>query len=263
MSDKLKRRFFSSLITHHSSLRERSYELEHLDTGDYTAAEYEGCLAELRRINRWLGDARAMRRVVLRRIAGDNLKEFSLLDVGAGSGELLRGVAGWAMKNERRARLVGLELNARAAVALEQESQSYSNILALRADAFALPFADKSFDYAMCSLFAHHFREPEIVALLREFARIARRRVFVIDLHRHAVAYLLYTTAGRIVLHNRLVREDGALSIRRGFRPMELYKLAAHAGLEAVEVERVFPFRLTLIARPPQYRNSSTLNIEH
>jgi len=227
----------------------RSYELEHLDTGDYTAAEYEGCLAELRRINRWLGDARAMRRVVLQRIADDSLKEFSLLDVGAGSGELLRGIAGWAMTNERRARLVGLELNERAAIAQTEESQSYPNISAVRADAFALPFADKSFDYAMCSLFAHHFREPEIVALLCEFARIARRRVFVVDLHRHLVAYLLYTTAGRIVLYNRLVREDGALSIRRGFRPLELSELATQAGLEAVEVERVFPFRLALAAR--------------
>ncbi len=249
MNDELKSESFLSLITRRVSLKERSYELEHLDTGDYTAVEYEGCLAELRRINRWLGDARAMRHTVLRRIAGDDLKEFSLLDVGAGSGELLRGVADWAMKNERRARLVGLELNERAAVALKEESQSYTNISAVRADAFVLPFADKGFDYAMCSLFTHHFREGEIVALLREFGRVARRGVFVIDLHRHAMAYLLYTTAGRIVLHNRLVREDGALSIRRGFRPMELYKLAAQAGLENIEVRRVFPFRLTLAAR--------------
>lgn len=249
-SDKLKSESFLSLVTRRVSLKERSYELEHLDTGDYTAAEYAGCLAELRRINRWLGDARAMRWAVLRGVERDDLKGFSLLDVGAGSGELLRGVAGWAVKNERRARLVGLELNPCAAVALREESQSYTNISAVRADAFALPFADKSFDYAMCSLFTHHFREGEIVALLGEFARIARQRVFVIDLHRHAVAYLLYTTAGRIVLHNRLVREDGALSIRRGFRPTELYKLAVQAGLENIEVRRVFPFRLTLTAHP-------------
>lgn len=248
-SDKINPVSFLSLVTRHSSLEERSYELEHLDTGDYTAAEYAGCLAELRRINRWLGDARAMRHTILRAIERDDLKEFSLLDVGAGSGELLRGIAGWAMKDERRARLVGLELNALAAVALTQESQSYPNISAVRADAFALPFADKSFDYAMCSLFTHHFRESEVVALLREFARVARRGVFVIDLHRHTAAYLLYTTAGRIVLHNRLVREDGALSIRRGFRVDELIRLAAEADLENVEVERVFPFRLALTVR--------------
>jgi hypothetical protein len=36
--------------------RERSLELEHLDKGDYTAEEYEGCIVELQRVNRWLGD---------------------------------------------------------------------------------------------------------------------------------------------------------------------------------------------------------------
>jgi 2-polyprenyl-3-methyl-5-hydroxy-6-metoxy-1,4-benzoquinol methylase len=81
---------------------------------------------------------------------------------------------------------------------------------------------------------------------LRELARVARRRVFVIDLHRHAVAYLLYTTVGKLFLHNRLIREDGALSIRRSFRPVELRQLAEQAGLTEIEVRRRFPFRLVL-----------------
>lgn len=232
-----------------SSFRDRSYELEHIDTGDYTAAEYEGCLAELRRINRWLGDSRALRRAVLKRIAHDDVREFSLLDAGAGSGELLREVGRWAVRRNIEARLCGLELNARAAQALKKESAAFSNIAALRGDAFALPFADKSFDYAMCSLFAHHFHEAEIVALLGEFERVARRRVFIIDLHRHRIAHLLYTTLGKLVLHNRLVREDGALSILRGFKAGELERLARDAKLQDFTVERSFPFRLTLAAR--------------
>ena len=73
--------------------RQRSYELEHLDKGDYTPEEYEGCLAELRRVNRWLGDSRALKRSVLPDIGRESLREFSLLDVGAGTGELLREVA--------------------------------------------------------------------------------------------------------------------------------------------------------------------------
>src|ERR671916_26171 len=94
--------------------RERSQELEHLDKGDYTPEEYEGCLRELRRVNRWLGDSRALRRSVLPGLGRDSLREFSLLDVGAGSGELLREVALWSRASGRRARLVGLELNGRA-----------------------------------------------------------------------------------------------------------------------------------------------------
>ena len=104
--------------------RQRSYELEHLDKGDYTPEEYEGCMVELRRINRWLGDARALSRSVLPEIERDGAREFSLLDVGAGSGELLRETARWAREKNLRARLVGLELNERSAEGIAEESRA-------------------------------------------------------------------------------------------------------------------------------------------
>ena len=98
--------------------RRRSYDLEHIDLGDYTAEEYEGCMEELRKVNRWLGDASALRRSVLKEIGRDGAREFTLLDVGAGTGELLREAARWARARGVRARLVGLELNARSAEGL-------------------------------------------------------------------------------------------------------------------------------------------------
>ena len=227
----------------------RSYEPERLDTGDYTPVEYEECLVELRRVNRWLGDAHALRHSVLAAVGRDGLKEFSLLDVGAGSGELLRASALWARREKRGARLVGLELNARAARAVLEESAEFEEVRAVRADALRMPFADGAFDYVMCSLFTHHFRDDAVVALLREMSRVARRRVFVIDLHRHRVAHLFYTTVARLFLRSPLVREDGALSILRGFVPAELRRLAERAGLSEVEVRRRFPYRLVLSAR--------------
>ncbi|HYO92071.1 MAG TPA: methyltransferase domain-containing protein [Pyrinomonadaceae bacterium] len=226
----------------------RSYELEHLDKGDYTDEEYEGCIVELQRVNRYLGDARAMRRSVLAEIERVGLREFSLLDVGAGSGELLRVAARWAEESGRRARLTGLELNERSCRAILEESKSFSFISAVRGDALRLPFADRSFDYTMCSLFTHHLRDEQVKTVLSEMARVARRGIFVIDLHRHPVAYYLYTTAGRLLLHNRLIREDGALSILRSFRPEELLSLAASTHLQDVKVRRRFPFRLVLSA---------------
>lgn len=249
--------FYSSFIIPRSSFAVRSAELEHLDKGDYTAEEYEGCLVELRRINRFLGDASALRKTLLRRIERDDNDSFSVLDVGAGSGELLRVVASWARKRKSRARLVGLELNARSACAINEESTGFAEIAAVRADAFRLPFADGEFDYAMCSLFTHHFADEDVVRLLRELDRVARRGITVIDLHRHRIAYMLYTTLGRLVLRNRLTREDGALSIRRSFRPQELRELAQQAGLANPRVTRRFPFRIVLEA-DKQARNHLT-----
>ncbi|MET0648662.1 MAG: methyltransferase domain-containing protein [Pyrinomonadaceae bacterium] len=227
---------------------QRSHELEHIDKGDYTPEEYEGCLAELRRVNRWLGDVSALRRSVLPDIERGGARAFTLLDVGAGTGELLREVALAARGRGAAARLVGLELNERAAAGLLEESREFKEVVSVRGDAMRLPFADGAFDYVMCSLFTHHFRDDACVRVFREMARVARRRVYCIDLHRHPVAYYFYTTVGRLILHNRLVREDGALSILRAFRPDELHRLGERAGLKEVKVERRFPYRLVLSA---------------
>jgi ubiquinone/menaquinone biosynthesis C-methylase UbiE len=228
--------------------RERSLELEHLDKGDYTAEEYEGCIVELQRVNRWLGDTRALRHSLLRTIEKLNLQNFSLVDVGAGSGELLQAVAEWSRERGSRTTLIGVELNSRSAEAIAERRSAFPEINAVRGDAFKLPFADKQFDFAMCSLFTHHFLNDDVVTILRELRRVSSRGIFVIDLHRHPVAYFFYTTVGRLFLHNRLIREDGALSIRRSFEPEELLSLARQAGLADARVERHFPYRLVLAA---------------
>jgi ubiquinone/menaquinone biosynthesis C-methylase UbiE len=232
--------------------QQRSLELEHIDKGDYTAKEYEGCLVELQRVNRWLGDAGALRDSLLREIDKLNLRCFSVLDVGAGSGELLRVIADWARRSGRKAQLTGVELNVRSAKAIAERAIAFPEISAIRGDAFRLPFADNEFDYGMSSLFTHHFRNAEVIAILRELGRVSARGVFVIDLHRHMVAYYFYTTIGRVFLHNRLLREDGALSILRSFTPSELAILAEQAELKDIRVTRCFPYRLVLAGSPPK-----------
>lgn len=229
--------------------RQRSNDLEHIDIGDYTPEEYEGCIVELQRVNQWLGDARALRRSLLADIEQADLRKFSVLDVAAGSGELLRVAAAWARRNKRQGRFTALELNARSAKAVLEKSSAREGINSIRGDALRLPFADGSFDYSISSLFTHHLDDVEIVRVLEELNRVARRRIFIIDLHRHPIAYCLYRTVGRLVLHNRLLREDGALSILRSFKPQELIDLASQAGLDDIRLERRFPYRLVLSAR--------------
>jgi SAM-dependent methyltransferase len=234
-----------------SQFRQRSIELEHLDKGDYTPEEYDGCIVELQRVNRWLGDTSALRDSLLEEIEKLDLRSFSVLDVGAGSGELLRVIADWARETDRKARLAGLELNGRSARAIAARATTFPAIGAVRGDAFRLPFKNEQFDYAICSLFTHHFKDDKVVAILRELSRVATRGIFVIDLHRHPVAYYFFTTVARLFLHNRLIREDGALSILRSFTPVELARLAQRANLKDIKVERHFPYRLVLAASGP------------
>ena len=224
----------------------RSLQLERIDTGDYTPAEYDDFLREIRLINRFAGDVWALKKSLLREIEKTDLQKFSVLDVGAGSGELLRVNAKFAEKTKRTTKLYGLELNARSARAILEESKNFREIKSVRGDALQLPFADRSFDYAICSLFTHHLTDENIIKTLKEMSRVARRKIYVIDLHRHRTAYFLYTTVGKIFIRSSLVREDGALSILRSFKTDELEDLAERAGLQNFSVRRHFPFRLVL-----------------
>src|SRR5262245_45235445 len=99
----------------------RSLEPENIDKGSYTPEEYEGCLVELRRVNEWLGDANALRDSLLKEIERRELRSFSVLDVSAGTGEILRVAAAWTRETDRRASLVGGESDARSAKSILEE----------------------------------------------------------------------------------------------------------------------------------------------
>ena len=242
--------------------KQRSHRLEYIDTGNYTADEYEDCISELRFVNRWMGDAHSLKATALRDVETKHLSSFSILDLGAGSGELLRVAATWARQTNRQFRGVGLELNERMAESILEESEHFDEISSVRGDALRLPFAKAEFDYVICSLFTHHLLDEQVVQVLREMSRVAKRRIFVIDLHRHPVPYFLYTTLGKLVLHNRLVRHDGALSILRGFKSDELFELAQRAELPDIRVEHHFPSRLVLSAAAGvSYNNNQNAQI--
>ncbi|MFN6964390.1 MAG: methyltransferase domain-containing protein [Pyrinomonadaceae bacterium] len=223
------------------SFARRSTRLERIDTGDYTPAEYERFLREIRFINRYLGEARALRKTLLREIEQEDLREFSVLDVACGSGELLRQTAEFARRSHRKARLTGIDLNDLSASITLSESRDFAEIESVRGDAFRLPFADDAFDYAISSLFFHHLTDEQIPLVLAEMSRVASRGVYVIDLHRHPAAYYLYKLFCFGFGISPLVTEDGSLSILRGFKPDEFESSLA--------VDRVAPFRLVARGR--------------
>ena len=222
----------------------RSTELERIDTGDYTPEEYATFLREIAFINRYLGDGRALKKTLLTEIEREDLREFSVVDVGCGSGELLRIIAGFAARTNRTASLTGIDLNPISSATTQSESIDFPEIVSVRGDAFKLPFADGSFDYAISSLFFHHLTDAQIPVVLREMSRVARRGIVVIDLRRDPVAYVGYKVFCTVFGISPLVRHDGSLSITKGFRTSELRNLGMKAGLGNCKDVRVPPWRI-------------------
>ena len=224
----------------------RSNEPERIDTGEYTPDEYETFLREIAFINRHFGDKRALEKTLLRDIKSDDIREFSVLDVGCGSGELLRVIADYAEIRHHAASLTGLDLNPISSNTTRDLSRDYSSIVTVQGDALTLPFSRDSFDYAISSLFFHHLTDDQIVAALREMSRVARRGIFVIDLHRDVVPYIGYKIMCFVFRISELVRHDGSLSIRKGFSPDDLERLARSARIQNFVVKRSSPGRVIL-----------------
>jgi ubiquinone/menaquinone biosynthesis C-methylase UbiE len=145
-----------------------------------------------------------------------------------------------SLLRNRRDRIVVLDLNARG---LKLARKSWPVV----GDALDLPFKDGTFDVVTASLFFHHLSNEACVRVLAQMWRIARRRVLVNDLHRHALAYSSIRALTAMFSKSRMVRHDGPLSVLRAFRPQELFDIAKRAGVPA-RVHRSFPYRLVLVA---------------
>lgn len=226
--------------------KHRATRPERIDTGDYTPAEYARFLKEIRFINGRLGDRAAIESTLLAEIKRLDLKEFRVLDVGAGTGELLGVIADFARKDGRKADLVGLDLNELSVREVALEAKHHSEIEPVQGNALELPFENDAFDYAFCSLFTHHLTDEQIPRVIREMSRVARLGVVVIDLERSVTAWLLYQLFCLAYRISPLVRQDGSLSIRKGFTCREMSEIGEVSGLANVHAEKHAPYRVVM-----------------
>jgi len=194
--------------------------------------EFAAAYRELKIINRTLGGVRAIERFLPPAKRGVNLL---MLDVAAGACDVSE-----ALLEKLPCRIVTLDLNARG---LKLADKSWPVV----ADALALPFREDTFDVVMASLFFHHLSNDNCVQVLSQMWRIAKRRILINDLHRHAVAYFSIRALTALFSKSRMVRHDGPVSVLRAFRSRELLDIARRAGVPA-RVHRSFPYRLVLVA---------------
>lgn len=117
-------------------------------------------------------------------------------------------------------------------------------------DALAPSYPDAAFDVVHCSLFLHHLYGADAVQLLRDMQRMSRDGLVVNDLHRHRLAYLGFWLFSRLFRMSPMVRHDGLISVRRGFRRTELRELAHEAGISSPSIRWHWAFRWTLSTLP-------------
>ena len=232
--------------------RQTNHE-ELLDLGCGSPAEVRRSLHDIRRINAYLGGARVAMAETFRLLKIANrqsrppLHQATILDVGTGSADIPQRLVRSGSRRGFALRIVALDNSWRHLQIAKQDMSKSADIHLLQGDAFQLPLADNSVDVVIASLFLHHFRPPQIMALLREFYRVSRVGWIVNDLVRHYVPLLFFRLTAPIFARSYITRHDGTASILRGYTTAEMRRIIAATGLPAVTVRDHFPFRMSVV----------------
>ena len=229
----------------------RRFDPEWMDRKDNDPADLEDVFRDIAIVNRRLGGAKALLRAIdpfLDQTPHD--RDLEILDVGVGGGDIPAAIVDHCRNRGRRVSVVAIDLDPKMAGIAARAAFPFEEIRVLLADAFALPFRDRSFDLVIASMFLHHFAHGECVRLLASFRHLARRAVLVNDLERHWFPLLFIRLSAPVFARSYLTRHDAVASIRQAFRARELRELARAAGFSEVSVRRHLPwFRLSLVAR--------------
>ena len=217
-----------------------------------TQAEYfdaERPLAELQQFYQTLASINALflvsepfQRYIPRLLGQENVRQLSLLDLGAGDGSLGHSLTNWAARRGWAWRVVNVDLNV-SALGLG------GSRLNVAASVLALPFQDRSFDVVIASQMTHHLNEVDVPRHLSEAWRVARRAIVISDLHRNAALYCGLWILFLVTRFPHSFRNDALLSVKRGWRISELGELARNAGLSGARTSLYFGSRVVLQAR--------------
>lgn len=191
-------------------------------------------LRELARINRWFGGHRVLLRTM--RDLVHPQEHFSVLDVGAGSGDMGRCLT----RHFRKAKVVSLDHRS-----LHLRNAPSPRVVA---DALQLPFAKHAFDFVLCSSVLHHFSDCEAIDMISTLRQLARRALLLLDLERHPFAYHFLPITRRILGWGPLTIHDGPISVAAAFRLEELVSLTRAAGSNVAIGRRHRPwFRVSVV----------------
>lgn len=228
----------------------RSAEPEIMDDFSMEGEILRGALDKIAKINQLLGGNQLTLRGVQNLIATiPKTTEISIVDVGCGNGDMLRTLANFGLKHNLNFRLIGIDANNFTINYARKLSENYPNINFKCENIFSKPFEELKYDIVLCTLTLHHFKKDEIIRLMTLFNSNSRIGIVINDLHRNALAYRLFQALCFVFQLNAMSREDGLVSILRGFKKEELVNFSEKMKFVNYKIQWKWAFRYQWIIR--------------
>lgn len=168
-----------------------------------------------------------------------------VVDVGAGSGDILDAVCETLRKTGRRPRPVAIDIAVSLAPAVRLRGSHF-----ICASILALPLPTASADLVIAAQVLHHFPPEALPTIIAELHRVARQAVLISDLKRSWIAAAgLWATSFPLGFHP-VSRHDGVVSVLRGFAPHELRDAVLRTTGVPAEEHQHLGWRVTADWRP-------------
>jgi len=168
---------------------------------------------------------------------------ITIVDVGCGNGDMLRTLAKYGLKQNLNFRLIGIDANDFTINHAKKLSENYRNIEFLCEDIFNPSFAEMKYDIVLCTLTLHHFKDKEIVKLMSIFNANSSIGIVINDLHRSSIAYRLFQSLCFVFQLNTMSKQDGLISILRGFKKYELIRFSKELNFKNYTINWKWAFR--------------------
>jgi 2-polyprenyl-3-methyl-5-hydroxy-6-metoxy-1,4-benzoquinol methylase len=223
---------------------QRTNESEIMDDFQLEGDQLKDALEKIAKINQFLGGNKLTLRGVqdlTEKIPKSN--QIVIVDVGCGNGDMLRSLANFGLKNNLKFQLIGIDANNFTVTHAQKLSKNYSNISYRCEDIFDKAFNELQYDIVLCTLTLHHFKDDEIMQLLRIFYANSTFGIVINDLHRSPIAYRLFQVLCFVCRLNEMSRKDGLTSILRGFKKEELMRFSEKSSFKNYKIHWKWAFR--------------------
>lgn len=225
----------------------RSSQEEIMDDFALQGKELDLLLNDLKRVNKLLGGNAITINGLKKLLANKQNEQITIVDVGCGDGELLRQCAKFTRKKGWDCLFIGIDANNHILKTAKERSKAFPEISYKVINVLSPDIEEISADIFLCTLFLHHFTNQQISQVLNNLLGQAKIGVVVNDLERSKIAFTLFKLFSAIFIKTRIAKHDGLVSVARGFKKNELFKISEKLAFNKQSIQWKWAFRFQWI----------------